>query len=94
MNTSVPRQSKQTWIPVPVAKAQMTRPLTVRELLARQAAKEIPKGSLTRGVTTHCIEVTPGKGGFHHRDWRARAHHHGHGSTEGTNGALKQNGDG
>ena len=46
MTTPVPRQSKQTWIPVPVAEAQMTRPPTVRELLARQAAKGIPGGSL------------------------------------------------
>ena len=46
MNTPVSRRSKQTWILVPVAEAQRTRPPTVRELLARQAAKEIPKGSL------------------------------------------------
>ena len=46
MTTPVLRQSKQTWIPVPVAEAPMTRPLTVRELLARQAVKEIPRGSL------------------------------------------------
>ena len=46
MTTPVPRWPKQTWIPVPVAEAQTTRPLTVRELLARQAAREIPGGSL------------------------------------------------
>ena len=46
VTTPVPRRSKQTWIPVPVAEAQTTRPPTVRELLARQAAKEIPGGSL------------------------------------------------
>ena len=46
VTTPVPRRSKQTWIPVPVAEAQRTRPPTVRELLARQAAKEIPGGSL------------------------------------------------
>ena len=46
MTTTVPRWSKQTWIPVPVAEAQRTRPLIVRELLVRQAAKEIPGGSL------------------------------------------------
>ena len=46
MTTPVPRQSKQTWILVPVAEARTTRPPTVRELLARQAAKEIPGGSL------------------------------------------------
>ena len=39
----VPRQSKQTWIPVPVAEAQTTKPPTVRELLAKQATKEIPR---------------------------------------------------
>ena len=42
--TPFPRQPKQTWIPVPVAEAQTTRPLTVKELLARQAVKEIPGG--------------------------------------------------
>ena len=46
VTTPVPGQSKQTWIPVPVAEAQMTRPPTVRELLARQAVKEIPRGLL------------------------------------------------
>ena len=46
MITPVLRWSKQTWILVPVAEARTTRPLTVRELLARQAVKEIPKGSL------------------------------------------------
>ena len=46
MTTPVQRQSKQTWIPVPVAEARTTRPPTVRELLARQAVKEIPRGSL------------------------------------------------
>ena len=46
VTTPVPKRSKQTWIPVPVAEAQTTRPPTVRELLARQAAKEIPGGSL------------------------------------------------
>ena len=46
VTTPVPRQPNQTWILVPVAEAQMTRPPAVRELLARQAAKEIPRGSL------------------------------------------------
>ena len=46
MTTPVPRRSKQTWILVPVAEARMTRSPTVRELLARQAAKEIHGGSL------------------------------------------------
>ena len=46
MTTPVPRRSKQTWILVPVAEARTTRPPTVRELLARQATKEIPEGSL------------------------------------------------
>ena len=46
VTTPVLRQSKQTWIPVPVAEARMTRSPTVRELLARQAVKEIPGGSL------------------------------------------------
>ena len=43
--TPLLRWPKQTWIPVPVAEAQMTRPPTVRELLARQAARETPKES-------------------------------------------------
>ena len=46
MTTPVPRRSKQTWILVPVAEAWTTRPPTVSELLARQAVKEIPGGSL------------------------------------------------
>ena len=41
--TPVPRQPKQSWIPVPVAEVQTTKPPTVRELLARQAAGETPK---------------------------------------------------
>ena len=41
--TPVPRQPKQSWVPVPMAEAQMTKPPTVRELLARQAAGETPK---------------------------------------------------
>ena len=44
VTTPIPRWSKQTWILVPVAEAQMTRPLTVKELLAKQAVKEIPEG--------------------------------------------------
>ena len=43
--TPVPRQPKQSWIPVPVAEAQTTKPPTVRELSARQAAGETPKES-------------------------------------------------
>ena len=37
------RWPKQSWVPVPVAEAQMTKPPTVRELLARQAVGETPK---------------------------------------------------
>ena len=37
------RWPKQSWVPVPMAEAQMTKPPTVRELLARQAAAETPK---------------------------------------------------
>ena len=43
MATPVPRQPKQSWIPVPVAEVQTTKPPTVRELLARQAVGETPK---------------------------------------------------
>ena len=39
----VPRWPKQSWVPVPVAEAQTTKPPTVRELLARQAVGETPK---------------------------------------------------
>ena len=46
VTTIVPRQSKQTWIEVPVAEAQTTRALTVKELLAKQAVKEIPGGPM------------------------------------------------
>ena len=38
----VTRQPKQSWIPVPMAEVQTTKPPTVRELLARQAAGETP----------------------------------------------------
>ena len=41
--TPVLRRPKQSWIPVPVAEVQTTKPPTVRELLARQAAGETPR---------------------------------------------------
>ena len=41
--TPISRRPKQSWIPVPVAEVQTTKPPTVRELLARQAAGETPK---------------------------------------------------
>ena len=41
--TPVLRWPKQSWIPVPIAETQMTKPPTVRELLARQAVGETPK---------------------------------------------------
>ena len=44
MTSGVLRWPKQTWIPVPVAEAQTTKPPTVRELLARQAVRDIPRG--------------------------------------------------
>ena len=37
------RQPKQFWVPVPMAEAQMTKPPTVRQLLARQAEGETPE---------------------------------------------------
>ena len=40
--TPVPRQPKQSWIPVPMAEVQTTKPPTVRVLLARQVAGETP----------------------------------------------------
>ena len=61
MTTPVLRQSKQTWIPVPVAEAQTTRPLTVRELLARQAAKEIPRGSLLEAPQPTALRSPPAR---------------------------------
>ena len=41
--TPFPRQPKQSWVPVPVAEAQTTKPPTVRELLARQEVGETPE---------------------------------------------------
>ena len=41
--TPLLRWPKQSWIPVPVAEAQTTKPPTVRELLARQVARGTPK---------------------------------------------------
>ena len=41
--TPVLRQPKQSWILVPMAEVQTTKPPTVRELLARQAVGETPK---------------------------------------------------
>ena len=41
--TPVLRWPKQSWIPVPVAEVQTTKPPTVRELLARQAVGKTPK---------------------------------------------------
>ena len=61
MTTPVPRQSKQTWIPVPVAEAQTTRPPTVSELLARQATKEIPKGSLLEALQPTALRSPPAR---------------------------------
>ena len=46
VTTPIPRRPKQTWIPVPVAEAQTTRPPTVRELLTKQAVKEISGGPM------------------------------------------------
>ena len=61
VTTHVPRQSKQTWIPVPVAEAQTTRPPTVRELLAKQAAKEIPGGSLLEVPQPNALRSPPAR---------------------------------
>ena len=61
MTTPVLRQSKQTWIPVPVAEAQTTRLPTVRELLARQAAKEIPRGSLLEAPQPTALRSPPAR---------------------------------
>ena len=61
VTTPVPRWSKQTWIPVPVAEARTTRPPTVRELLARQAAKEIPRGSLLEVPQPTALRSPPGR---------------------------------
>ena len=41
--TPVPRWPKQSWIPVPMAEVQMTKPPIVRKLLARQAVRETPR---------------------------------------------------
>ena len=41
--TTFPRWPKQSWVPVPMAEAQTTKPPTVKELLARQAVGETSK---------------------------------------------------
>ena len=51
--------SKQTWILVHVAEARTTRPPTVRELLARQAVKEIPRGSLLEAPQPTALRSPP-----------------------------------
>ena len=61
MTTPVLRQFKQTWISVPVAEAWTTRPPTVRELLARQAAKEIPRGSLLEAPQPTALRSPPAR---------------------------------
>ena len=43
VSTPFLRWPKQSWVPIPVAEAQTTKPPTVRELLARQAAGETPE---------------------------------------------------
>ena len=93
VTTPVPRRSKQTWILVPVAEAQTTRPPTVRGVIGQAGSERNSQKITSRGATAHCIEVTPGEGGFHHGDWRARAHRFGCRSVEGSNGALKRNSD-
>ena len=59
VTTPVPRQSKQTWILVPVAEAWTTRPPTVREILTRQAVKEIPEGSLLEAPQPTALRSPP-----------------------------------
>ena len=61
MTTPVLRQSKQTWILVPVAEAQTTRSPTVRELLARGAVKEIPGGSLLEAPQPTALRSPPAR---------------------------------
>ena len=61
MTTPVLRRPKQTWILVPAAEAQMTRPPTVRELLARQAAKEIPGGLLPEAPQPAALRSPPAR---------------------------------
>ena len=61
VTTPVLRWSKQTWIPVPVTEVWMTRPPTIKELLARQAAKEIPGGSLLEAPQPTTLRSPPAR---------------------------------
>ena len=93
MATPVPRWPKQSWIPVPMAEAQTTKPPTVRELLARKAAGETPKEPTPEVLQPTALRSPPGKGSFRYGDWRTGAHHHGCGNAGGTDGALKWSDD-
>ena len=59
--TPVPRWPKQSWVPVPMAEAQMTKPPTVRELLARQAAGETPKGPTPEALQPTALRAPPAR---------------------------------
>ena len=59
--TPVPRQPKQSWIPVPVTKIQTIKPPTVRELLARQAAGETPKEPTPEAPQPTALRLPPAR---------------------------------
>ena len=93
MATPLLRWPKQTWIPVPVAEAQMTRPSTVRELLARQAARETPKESTPEASQPTALKSPPAREVSAMETERTGTHPHGHGNAGGTDSALEWSGN-
>ena len=55
------RWPKQSWVPVPVAEAQTTKPPTVRELLARQAVGETPEEPTPEAPQTTALRSPPAR---------------------------------
>ena len=91
--TPVLRWPKQSWVPVPVAEAQMTKPPTVRELLARQAAGETPEEPTPEVPQPTALRSPPAREVSAMETGEQRAHCHGCGNTGGTDGALKWSSD-
>ena len=63
VTTPILRQSRQTWIPIPMAEAQTTRPPTVKELLAKQAVKEISGGPMLEAPPPTALRSPPAREG-------------------------------
>ena len=91
--TPVPRWPKQSLIPVPVAEVQTTKPPTVRELLARQAAGETPKEPTPEVPQPTALRSPLAREVLHYGDWRTGVHRHGCRNAGGTDGALKWSDD-